>query len=67
MENIAITETPKSTLHVPSNKDVDLYRHFLTYFDDEVYLPFLQPHRVKPEHNIWRFRHLFAHIRDCML
>jgi hypothetical protein len=52
---------------VPNNNDVNLYRHFLAYYDTQVYCPVLQLHRVKPQHNIWRLRNLFAHVRDCML
>jgi hypothetical protein len=39
----------------------------LTCFDTQVHSDFLQLHRVQPEHNSWRLRHLFNHIRDCIV
>lgn len=55
------------TLHEPSSNDVNMYRHFLTYFDSQVHAPFLQLHRVEPRHNSWHLRHSLNHIRDCLV
>lgn len=56
-----------SRLHAPSSDDVNLYRHFLAEFDDEVYCPLLQLHRVQPEHDSWQLHPLLNHIRYCMI
>ena len=52
---------------MPSNEDVNLYRYFLAEFDEEVYCPFLQLHRVQLEHESWRLRPWFDHIRNCLI
>jgi hypothetical protein len=56
-----------SRLHAPSNDDVNIYRHFLAEFDDEVYCPLLQLHRVQPEHHSWQLHPWFDHIRYCVI
>lgn len=56
-----------SRLHAPSNDNVNLYRHFLAEFDDEVYCPLLQLHRVQPEHHSWQLHPWFDHPRSCMI
>jgi hypothetical protein len=44
-----------------------MYRHLLAYFDSEVHTPFLQLHRVNPQHNSWHQRHRLNHIRECFV
>jgi hypothetical protein len=39
----------------------------LSCFDTQVHSDFLQLHRAEPEHNSWRLRHSFNHIRDCIV
>lgn len=62
-----MANSARSRLHAPSNDNVNLYRHFLAEFDDEVYCPLLQLHRVQPEHHSWQLHPWFDHIRSCMI
>ena len=62
-----MTNPACSGLHAPSDDNVNLYRHFLAEFDDEVYCPLLQLHRVQPEHHSWQLHPWFDHIRSCMI
>ncbi|GAB7329540.1 hypothetical protein MBLNU13_g01306t2 [Cladosporium sp. NU13] len=65
--NLQIWRRRLRRLHAPSKDDVNLYRYFLAEFDDEVYCPLLQLHRVQPEHHSWQLHPWFDHIRSCMI
>lgn len=40
-------------LHIPNGVDARIFRKLLSLFDSHIYLPFLQLHRIEPDHHMY--------------
>lgn len=55
------------TLHAPSDNDTNLYRYFWIYFDNHVYSPLLQLHRIEPDHSAWQLHDKLNKVQESIL